>query len=278
MNKLTTFALGLLLLTSCRSLVLEDRTACPSFLYFDITNADQFEAFQSVYVSAFSYPDKSFLSCDTTALSRVRDKTFYLEVKKSDAVVGHGALGYEQLTLRDGSKWVTSEGNNYAPLYRFDYTAPARSESAVIPVEMVKDHSKVTVKFINIDSFSTSSGTFPFYIVIKSNTCGVDGFEGKPVRGDFIYEPEEETVGVFNFIVPRQFDRSLSMELYAKPGEYIEEGLIRTFGLWDFFKEYGMSWDAKNLADLYLEIDFVESNYVVKVMPWDKGGDIEYEF
>ena len=39
-----------------------------------------------------------------------------------------------------------------------------------------------------------------------------------------------------------------------------------------------MSWDAKNLADLYLEIDFVESNYVVKVMPWDKGGDIEYEF
>ena len=278
MKKFISIAFGLLLLSSCRSLVLEDRTACPSFLYFNVTNSILFEDFQNVFVSAFSYPDKTFMSCDTTVLSNIQDKSFYLEVKKSDAVVGHGAMGFEELILKDGSKWVVDEGSNYAPLYRFDYKAPARSESAVIPVEMVKDHSKVTVEFVNIDSFTTSSGTFPFYIVIKGNTCGVDGFDGKPIRGDYVYEPEEEKVGVFNFIVPRQFDRALIMELYAKPGEYIEEGLIRTFALWDFFKEYGMSWDAKNLADLYVKIDFVESHYEVKVMPWEKGADIIYEF
>lgn len=278
MKRLVSIALCLLSLSSCRSLVLEDRSACPSFLYFNVTNSTLFEDYESVYVSAFSYPDKTFMSCDTTTLSRIQDRSFYLKVKKSDLILGHGAIGFENLILKEGSKWVTDEGYNYAPLYRFDYKTPARDESAVISVELVKDHSRVTVEFVNIDSFTTTSGTFPFYIVIKGNTCGVDGFDGNPIRGKYLYEPEEEKVGVFNFIVPRQFDRSLVLELYAKPGEYIEEGLVRTFVLWDFFKEYGMSWDAKNLADLHIKIDFVESRYEVKVMPWEKGADIIYEF
>lgn len=277
MRKVFLIFLAALSVFSCRSIILEDRTECPSFLYFDVSNPEQFLGYQRVFVSAFSYPDRTFLACDTTVLSKMQDKSFYLEVKKSDAAMGHGAIGFEDGILRDGSKWVVDEGSNYIPLYRFNYTVPARDESAVVPVEFVKDHCKVTVKFINIDSFTATPGVFPFYVVIKGNTSGVDGFTGNPIRGSFVYEPEEESAGLFNFIVPRQFDKSLAMELYAKPGEYIEEGLVRTFNLWSFFREHDLSWDAKNLDDVYIEIDFTESEYAVKVMPWDKGTDIEYE-
>ena len=57
-----------LALVSCRHSVLEDRTACPSLLYFDIFNAGAFGTVDRVHVNACRYPDRLILGSDTTTI------------------------------------------------------------------------------------------------------------------------------------------------------------------------------------------------------------------
>lgn len=271
--------LGLFVL-SCRRLVLEERTDCPSFLYFNALNADLFEEYEYVYATAYDFHTLEKLASGTGTVKEIQEHRFYLSVTKSDAVSGYGVLGYEGASQRSQTEWVVNPPGNFVPLFRFDYKIPALEESIVVPVEMIKDHSRISVKFKHFDMFSsTQKGVFPFYVVIKSNTCGINALTGEPVLGEYDYTPKEGTAGMFQFIVPRQADRSLTMEIWAKEGMYIEDGLIDSFNLWDLFKEYGgMSWDAKNLADIDMEIDFRETQVKVTVAEWNSARSINYEF
>lgn len=266
------------LFTSCRSWILENRTNCPSFLFFDIENAESFKEYDRIHICAHDNVTDVLLASDTTVIRTVQSKEFYLAVKKSEAAKGFGVLGFDKCKIVNSSDWVVEPGEEYDPIFHFDYTVPARDESVIVPVELVKDHSRVHVKFVNFDSFTSADGAFPFYIVVKSNTCGLDALTGVPVKGEFMFQPEEFVAGEFKFILPRQADRSLSLELWAEPGKYVDEGLIREFNLWGMLNEQAdISWDAKNLPDIYLEIDYIESKFDVTVSDWDERLDFEFE-
>lgn len=279
MKKTILAILTTLSLASCRALILEDRMPCPSFLFFDIQNATQFEDYKRVYISALDYHSGELYTADTTVLSYIQEHAFYLKVPKSDATRGFGILGFRDLSIRNSTQLLIDEGNNGEPLYRFDYTVSSRDESATVPVELVKDHAKVRVIFRNYDSFTGAAGRFPFFILVKGNTCGIDGLSGRPIPGPFRYRPEEDAAGEFQFIVPRQADHSLVMELWAKEGQYQEKGLIRTFPLWDMFRQaVALSWEAKNLPDIELKIDYRESTCKVIIQDWSEKNSFDLEF
>lgn len=271
--------LALLSLSSCRNLILEDRTPCPSFLFFDIRNAAQFEAGKEVYISALdAYSDAKY-TADTTVLADVQVRDFYLKVPKADITRGFGVLGFQDMKIDKRTRLLIAEGNDSPPLYRFDYAASTRDESSLVPVEMVKDHAKVTVTFRNCASYRGADGRFPFYILIKGNTCGIDGLSGIPIAGPFSYRPPEEKEGVFHFIVPRQADHSLTMELWAREGMYKEQGCIRTFNLWSMFRAtVRLTWEEKNLPDIELGIDFRESSCHITVRDWCEKYSFDLEF
>ena len=175
-------------LFSCRSLVLEDRSECPAFLFFDITNAEVFDISEYAHITAYKYPDGNLLAVDTTTVRAVQDKEFYLQVKRSDSSRGYGVLCFTG-AHNNGSQWVAELGEEFPPLWRFDYASPASTESYLIRVEAVKDHSVIDVRFLDADMYEGSGGEFPYYIVIRSNTCGIDGMDGSPVKGPFLFEP-----------------------------------------------------------------------------------------
>ncbi len=270
-------AIGLLL--SCQNLVLENRINCPSMLLFDIENADAFDGVNQVHVAAYSQSEQAFLTADTTAVTNIQDQSFYLKVKKMDAVMGYGIMGYEGARNQGNFEWVVNEGDNYVPLYRFAYSkVPAREESVLIPVEFVKDFTRVTVHFTHFDKFENARGRLPFRLSITGHTIGIDASSGIPVKGDFRYEPEEESSGTFRFIVPRQADHSLTMELYGIPELGQEEGLADSFNLWTLFREQAdFSWEAKNLADVFIEFDYTEAKFRISVADWEKGDNLVFE-
>lgn len=270
---------SLLLLLSCRNLVLENRVTCPSLLLFDIENAESFDGVNHVHIAAYSEPEALFLEADTTMVTDIQNQSFYLKVKKSDSVMGYGVMGYEGARKEGSFCWVVNRGENYVPLFRFAYgKVPAREESVLIPVEFVKDFTRVTLRFVNYDVFENAHGHIPFHLCISGNTVGIDAATGIPVKGDFRYEPREEAQGVFHFTVPRQADRSLTLELYGIPELGQEEGLVETFNLWTLFRQQeGFSWEAKNLPDVNLEFEYTQAGFCITVAPWEKGEHLQFD-
>ena len=266
------------MLVSCRSLVLEERKGCPSFLFFDIANHDRLDSYHRVRIADFTYPGNDFLAADTTVVSRIQDRTFFMKVPKSDALEGFGIAGFDGAHIRHGSEVVVDDGEEFVPLYRFHFRTRTLEENVLVPVELCKDYCAITLKFLRNDSFSTQPGLFPFYLRIVSNTVGIDGLSGRPIRGDFDFLPQEQQEGVFQVLVPRQADRTLTMEIWAKEGQYIEEGLISSYNLWPFIqKNIPFNWDDKDLPDLYIELDYTENNLEITVQPWVPENSIRYD-
>lgn len=264
-------------LFSCRSLVLEDRSECPAFLFFDITNAEVFDISEYAHITAYKYPDGNLLAGDTTTVRAVQDDEFYLQVKRSDSVRGYGVLRFIG-AHNQGSQWIVNPGEEFPPIWRFDYKTTAASESYYIDVEAVKDHSVIDVRFLDADMYEGSGGEFPYYIVIRSNTCGIDGMDGSPVKGPFLFEPVEYACGRFRFTVPRQFDRSLHMEIWGRDGFREEGNLVADLALWYILRDTNdFSWEAKNLADAEIEISLAENKYIVTVAEWAGETHSSYE-
>jgi len=261
-------------LFSCRSLVLEDRAGCPSYLFFDVKEENDPSIITQVHVTAFRQEDNSFMAQDTTTLRAMKDRTFYLPVHKTEGVEGYGMLGFSQMRKSGPMQWTVQEGQDGDPLYRFHYNASALEEEVLIPVRLEKDHSKIEIRFLHFEGFADPGGAFPFRICITGNTCGIDALSGVPVLGEFRYVPSEEGAGVFRFIAPRQGDHSLTMEVYSiKDGELLDQ-----FRLWDFFRErVKFSWEQPILPDFKLYIDYSESVFHISVQEWMPEDTLEFE-
>lgn len=262
-------------LASCKSLILEDRSVCPAFLFFDITNADKFDIADYVHVAAFLYPEKNLLNKDTATVRAIQEKEFSLAVKRSDSVLGYGVTGFGNCHLENDTDWVVDEGMNYDPIWRFDFKSEANGERFFIPVEMVKDHSNITVFFEDFDMFPGTDGHFPFDILVTSNTSGINALTGEPVQGAFCYAPNETPGGTFKFTVPRQFDRALKLHVINKEEYFGNNETAAEFSVWSWVHaNEDFSWTDKNLSDVYITIHLTTAEINVSVEPWkgDEGG------
>lgn len=256
------------LLTSCRSVVLEDRTLCPSFLFFDVADASLFPEYSDVFTTVYAHPEGRLMDEANTNVSYIDDRLFFFTIRGTVAVKGYGLMGQEGL-IRDDNIWTVPLGKDYVPLFRFGYMAAVEEESFTVPVEFTKEHSRVTVQFLGADTFEHAEGRFPFDITVRGNTSGIDALTGVPVRGPFEVRPEESGIGHFEFILPRQADHDLVLEMYAREGLYQYAGFRTTYNLYEILRDKGgISWTEKNLPDLYIQIDFQETTVNVGVYPW----------
>jgi len=264
-------------LLSCRSLVLEDRSWCPSFLYYEIINGNLFQGYDSLFTAVYSHPGGSRIAERSTTVGEVLGGRFYVVVRGTEAVRGYGLTGWKGLT-REGDSWTVPIGEEFPPLYRFAFTEGVREESFTVPVELVKEHARVTVQFVGIETFTEAGGRFPFDVVVRSGTAGIDPMTGGPVMGPFEFAPREGTAGRFEFTLPRQGDRSLTMELYGREGVYNRSGFENAYDLHDILlKLGGVTWTEKNLPDVYIEVDYQQTTVTVSVTPWGTV-DLDYEF
>ena len=264
-------------LFSCRRLVFEDRTECPSYVFFDITNVEAFNPYDRVYTTIYRHPSGELMGSATPSLADVQGRVFFFEIRKAEAVKGYGVLGTEQCIMQNGSEWVVPIGCQYDSLFRFSYVATVEPESFVVPVEMVKEYCRVTLQFTGTETFAGAGGRFPFEVTVAGGTSGVDALTGVPVRGPFEYRPRESSIGRFEFRLPRQADRDLRLELYGKEGICERTGHISTFDLYALLEENGMNWQDRNLPDVYVELDYQETLVKVVISPWVTE-DLDYEF
>jgi len=259
-------ALAGMLPVSCKSLVLEDRTPCPSFLFFHVEDTGGQPMDSEVVVEVREMAGMNILGSDKVSFEKMDSRSYFMEVLKSSEVLATGLSGVDKAECK-GTRWTVPEGLQWDRIYRFEDTAPASSEETHIHEWMKKEHAVITVRF------NTVGGHFPYGIVAKAGTCGIDMVSGKPVPGPFSYRPKEEENGVFTFTVPRQADHSLSLEIWDP-----DEGHVDDIVLWDALNRIpGFSWELENLMDLSVYIDYVRSQVTVTVNDWMLGATIDYK-
>ena len=256
---------------SCRSIILEDRLECPSFLFFEVSNPEHFQPYDKVYTTVCGYPSGGLIRADSPSLGSIQGKDFYVEVRRTQAVKGYGVLGGGQNVENPADQWLIPIGCQSDSLYRFSYLATVQPDSFTVPVEFFKEHAKVSLQFVDMETYLGQDGRFPFDIVVRSNTCGIDAQTGIPLRGAFEYRPPETTLGHFDFILPRQGDNCLVLELYGREHIYQREGFIASYNLRNILRDLGgITWQEKNLPDIRLELDFKETTVQVQVDNWEK--------
>ena len=260
-----------LTVVSCRGIVLEDRLECPSFLFFEVSNPEHFQPYERVFTTVCSHPAGGLISSESPSLRAIQSKDFYVEVRSTEAVKGYGILGGGQNIEYRGDQWLIPIGCQSDSIYRFSYVANVEPDSFTVPVEFIKEHAKVSLQFVGMESYLDRDGRFPFDIVVRSNTCGIDAQSGLPVRGSFEYRPQETTLGHFEFTLPRQGDNCLILELYGREHIYEQEGFIGSFNLYEILlKQGGITWREKSLPDVSMELDYQETRVQVQVDNWEK--------
>lgn len=258
-------------IASCRGVVLEDRLECPSFLFFEVSNPEHFQLYEKVYTTVCSHPSGVLISSESPSLGSIVRKSFYVEVRSTEAVKGYGILGGGKNIEYRGDQWLIPIGCQSDSIYRFSYVANVQPDSFTVPVEFIKEHAKVSLQFVGMESYLDRDGRFPFDIVVRSNTCGIDAQSGLPVRGSFEYRPQETTLGHFEFTLPRQGDNCLILELYGREHIYNQEGFISSFNLYEILlKQGGITWREKSLPDVSMELDYQETRVHVQVDNWEK--------
>ena len=256
---------------SCRGVVLEDRLECPSFLFFEVSNPEHFQQYEKVYTTVCSHPSGGLISSESPSLGSIVGKAYYVEVRNTEAVKGYGILGGGKNIEYRGDQWLIPIGCQSDSIYRFSYVANVLPDSFTVPVEFIKEHTKVSLQFVGMESYLDRDGRFPFDIVVRSNTCGIDAQTGLPVKGSFEYRPQESTLGHFQFTLPRQADNCLILELYGREHIYEREGFIGSYNLYQILlAQGGITWREKSLPDVRMELDYRETKVQVQVDNWEK--------
>ncbi len=254
---LTLLPAVLMTLSSCS--VKEVREDCPCLLnvdlrraFDDIVNGPE-ELLISVYCPQTFYR-KTYLSWNFPDS---------LEIK-----VPRGQVTVSAVSVRSGSSLrdrslLISYGNQADSVYAFSSTVDASGESARENVELHKQYSTVYLKFLWSEEGIPSSSPG---LRIKGSTNGLVTDALEPTKGAFCIEmPSADLGGVLSFRIPRQTDKSLTLEMYDPDSQEI----LDEIPLGEHIDRTGYDWNAVDLQDIYIEIDCSQTEVTVSVSEWN---------
>lgn len=259
---LVVFWAGVLAPAACT--VLEDRSACPCFVHVDL-NSERNQVCDSLRImldtpSGFSYRG--------TVLRSEYGRDLCVEVPSREGVY---------ISVLDGSVEVESRadvlpsvvipvGEQCPEVYMYTSFLDTSGESVADSVVVGKNYCSVVMNFTarNLDLYE---------VHIVGNVCGyafggdtegpaeVHGI-GMVLGGHFDYSPSTDDPVTCCFRLPRQMDNSLQLVISA-PG-----APSRTFALGNYIAQSGYDWNAYDLDDIMMSLDFAENGFTVTVNNW----------
>ena len=254
-----------ILLVSCT--VKEDRTECPCFLTLDLAGVESASLMDagvdSLVVTICA--DDGFYAKEAF---RLRDNVqeYSAAVPKSmvNVLVACGAGNH----CFDPYGVHILEGSECPVLYMFGETFVADAGDMRRTVSLHRNYCMLSV------SMKTSFGARPrpYRIFLEGNVSGYL-MDGTPEEGVFNCFSSPSSDGLCRLRIPRQLDGSLRLEI-----DFLDSGEVRTFPVGEYILESGYDWDAADLKDISLEMDFSRSSLTFTISKWKKTLSYEITF
>ncbi len=158
--------------------------------------------------------------------------------------------------LLSGEGMIVPYGSDCPRVYFHVASLSAEGESVRDTVRMRKNHCVMTVNFDGADSGEGE-------IVLTGNVNGYAG-DGGISAGEFLCRLKMDGSGGNEVVLPRQADNSLVMEINDGTG------VLKGFALGEFIAESGYDWEAPDLKDIEVGLDFAVTGIELEIQGWDK--------
>ncbi|MCD8313102.1 MAG: hypothetical protein LUC24_02985 [Bacteroidales bacterium] len=235
----------------------EDRSACPCALILDFSAVDRDRAdslsLGVMSAGGFLYQDivRSISYGRPYRVNVPKGGEIWIDAYSFDS--DREAL-FDELSA-DGSSLAIPYGNECPEVNAFSLHTVLMDETVTVPVTLHKNYCRLAITLA-----SSSGKKVPLQISILGGICGYDR-DGLPAEGDFLYEPESDE-GIFYAKIPRQTDGSLRLDLAD------DEEVLREFAIGEYIIESGYDWEAEDLNDVEILIDFAKTHITVNVNGW----------
>lgn len=101
---------------------------------------------------------------------------------------------------------------------------------------------------------------------LRGEVCGYDS-DGIPVEGEFLASVVRDSSAVVacpQVVLPRQQGGELYLDVED------DRGKVKSFPLSDFIEATGYDWDAPDLPDLIVTVDYVLTGIFLEIQGWDE--------
>ena len=244
--------IGILLLSSCT--VREDRALCPCRLEVDLSGFAVFGRHASV---AFwegtnarledAYTDSSFVRA---VIKDAFDASVWCNVSEG-RISGSRLIalsGAQPDSLRAFKSWL-------------DCTGETCTETAVPHRQFARITLKVCME----------PGThYPYVFYVESDYNGLDLRDFSPVRGNLVFPVRQTEEDTFVFNLLRH-----GPDTMVRIGIYDETERADELPLHEWMRAAGYDWDAPDLEDITLYLDYVHQKIRIIVSNWQEGEVIE---
>lgn len=242
-----------LCLVSCS--IKTDRTACPGLVSLTARGGD--EDLMQVYASGISscYEGQMSKNGETAALS--------FDIERGPVLL-NVMSGLHSCNLEDG-KVMIEQGEEMDEIFAYSDSIGVYSDLVEISCSL---HKQFALLYLTIIESETVS--YPFYVMVKGNVCGMDSSDLTPVRGPFsrMIHP---VIGEYHKIcLPRQEDDSLELEFYDKDLTKADGAPVDVLALGDYIKAAGYDWTSEDLKDLFVNVDYSDAGVSVKICEWER--------
>lgn len=235
------------ILSACS--VKEDRSTCPCVLRLDFSATDT-NVIDEVDIHLSDYDS---FSKDLRLPVEEYMPEYQISVPRSELNVNIFA-GDEDFFV-PGKGIMIPSGSDCPEIYMHSAVVDTNGETAYEAVHFSKNHCVMTIDIAR-DSQEE------YRLCMKGNVCGY-ALDGSPSRGDFLFRPKVSETGVYKVVLPRQTDSSLTLE--------IDDGtdVLKTFAIGEYVAAGGYDWEAADLEDLHVTVDWTMTELLIKVQGWD---------
>ncbi len=262
-----TVALSLFILSLSACSVKEERQECPCFLTVDFSSVDAaalkgkgLETLEVLIVGKDGFSDYQAWRLDE------RIEEYCVPVPRAGTDVTVVCKNGGQCVAGEGI--VFDEGVECPVIQMFSESLVPGGDEDRLNVELHKNYCEMTVRI------KTSYGIRerPFKVKVDGNVCGYSP-DGTPREGTLCYCSGPSLEGLCTVRVPRQMDDSLWIELH-----FLDSGEIRTFPIGEYIAESGYDWEAPDLEDISVEMDFSRTGAELSIMKWRKTLSFDMTF
>lgn len=247
--------MSVMMVASCS--VKEDRRVCPSWLRLDLHPC--LDVTGDVLVTAWN---------DEGNLRYFRDKVHVLDYAEYyDKDVPRGLTHISVYTplksnIEEGHRITIPYGQDFDEFYAYSNYVNCDEEFYVDTVYLHKQFANVYIKIEK-----SEDENYPYEFFVESNVCGIDLFTLLPIEGKFMYDIPIDRTDMGIFSLPRQFEDSDALKLNIR-----HKGVtIESINLAEVVRTMNYSWDAENLEDIYIGVDYAEAEVSISISDWGEG-------
>ena len=230
--------------------VKESREDCPCVMSLDFSELDT-AAIKSVSVLAMSADGIVFIdSIEAEAFGQRYEREVPKDMLNVNLWYGDGGMAADDCLLH------IPYGVECPPIYLNCFVADTRSERFDKTVCLHKNHCRLTVEMPHREEL-------PYCLTFKG---GIDGYDidGNPSPGEFSCVAYPVDDGRAQVLLPRQLDSSLLLQVDDQAPH------LKTFAIGEYLAAGGYDWNAEELADVTIVLDYSMNVISVKMSGWDK--------